>query len=173
MTWRRGTPATVKREALPQLGIAIEYPAHWVTDVAPMPYATCNTCTVVGPRQADHPYGIQLYQSTHQLGCQLTCYLNIRALAQGPTYTVDAGGSTAFRQEFERQQPLDGDPDRTSYREILTVVPLVPIDGLTAEADVPAVFIDAFYRYGDLSAEAQTREALAHLLASLDLSVPP
>jgi hypothetical protein len=173
MTWRSGASAMVKREPLPQLGIAIEYPAHWVTNAAPMPYATCNTCTVVGPSRAAYPYGVQLWEGTHQLGCQLTCYLNIRALAQEATHTIDANGHLAVRQEFERQRPLDGDADRTSYREILTVVPLVPIDGLPAEAEVPAVFIDAFYRYGDPAAEAQTREALAHLIASLDLGVPP
>jgi hypothetical protein len=63
---------------------------------------------------------------------------------------------------------VNEDGDNTPYREILTVVPLEPTEGQPPEAEVPALFIDAFYRYGDATAEAQTRQALAHLVASLE-----
>jgi len=158
------------RQSFPALGVTIEYPAHWAADATAMPYATCNTCTVVGPSRADYPYGVQIWRGLHQLGCQLTCYINIRALPQEATRTIDANGHVAFQQEFERQRPLglvNEDGDNTSYREIVTVVTLAPIDGLAPEAEVPALFIDAFYRYGDAAAEAETRDALARLVGTL------
>jgi len=172
MVWRSGATPTLKRQSFPELGAAIEYPTDWTTDAAPMPYASCVPCTVFGPSQPDYPYGIQVWKGAHQLGCQLTCYVNIRALPQGPTYSIDANGHVAFRQEFERQRPLglaQEDGDSASYREILTVVPLDPIDGQSHEAELPALFIEAFYRYGDGAAEAQTREAMANLLTSLEI----
>jgi hypothetical protein len=167
--WEQFDTRTTRREHFPELGVTIEYTADWVTNVAPMPYATCTTCTVIGPSQSDFPYGIQFFRGEHQLGCQLTCYLNIRALAQEATHTIDVNGHVGFRQEFERQRPLDGENDRTSYREILTVLPLAPIVGLAPEAKVPALFIDGFYRYGDAPGEAQTREALARVLSNLEI----
>ena len=162
--------SSTKRELLSSLGVTVEYPERWATGTAPMPYASCNTCTVIGPVGAEYPYGVQFWEGAHQLGCQLTCYLNIRALPQGPTIAVDANGRVAFQQEFERQRPLglvNEDGDRTSYREILTVVPLEPIVGLAPEAEVAALFIDAFYRYGDTTGEVQTREALALVLGTI------
>jgi hypothetical protein len=169
----RSTPPLAKRQFFPELGVAIEYPANWGTNASPMPYATCNVCTVIGPSQPDHPYGVQFWKTVHQVGCQLTCYyLTIRTLPHGSTYAIDANGHVALRQEFERQRPLglvNEDGDNTTYREILTVVPLAPIEGLPPEAEVPALLIDAFYRYGDTIAEAQTSEALANLLASLEI----
>ncbi len=166
---------TTKREAIPSLGVTIEYPASWAMGAASMPYASCNTCIVIGPAAA-HPYGVQLWESVHELGCELTCYLNIRALAQGPTTTVDANGRDALQQDFERQRPLgpaNDDGDYTSYREILTVVPLVPIESGVPGTEVRALFIDAFYRYGDTDGEVETRKALALLLGTLVTASPP
>lgn len=153
--------------------IAADFPVGWSPGAWPMPYATCTTCAVIGPGPPAAPHGVQFWRGVHQVGCELTCYLNIRALAQGPTERVDADGRVAFRQEFERQRPLglvNEDGDSTSYREILTVVPLSPVEGLPPEAYVPAIFIDAFYRYGDAAGEVETRWALARLLATLELT---
>lgn len=175
IVWRADAPdasAASPPRMFRGLGATFEYPAGWVTGATAMPYASCRPCSVLGPASVTHPYGIQLWKGEHQAGCQLTCYLNIRALAQEATHEVDANGRVALRQEFERQRPLglvNTDGDNTSYREILTVVPLAPIDGLPPEAFVPALFIDAYYRYGDAAAESAVRAALTQLLATLAL----
>lgn len=176
ITWRGRDPKTMRQEEFTGLSISAGVPREWTMNAAPIPYATCNDCTVIGPSQAQYPYGIQMWKGTHQVGCQLTCYLNIRALAQDPTRTIDANGHVALRQEFERQRPLgmvNEDGDTTPYREILMVLPLEPIEGLPPEAEVAAVFIDGFYRYGDDAGEQAVRAALAYFIDSLRIVTKP
>ncbi len=165
-------PPTLRRLSFPEFSISIELPREWTTNAAPMPYASCANCTSIGPAPTPYPYGIQFWKGTHQVGCDPCYHLTIRTLPRGPTLSIDANGHVAFQQEYERQGPLglvNTDGDTTLYREILTVVPLEPIGGLPGEAEVPAVFIDAFYRYGDQHGERETRAALADLLASIEI----
>ena len=172
MTWRGSAPAAFREESFPELSVAFEYPARWATGAEPMPYASCVTCTVVGPRRADYPYGIQFWKGTHEVGCEPCYQLTIRTLPQGPTQSIDANGHVAFQQEYERQRPLglvNEDGDATPYREILTVVPLELIEGLPEGTEVQAVLIDAFFRYGDETGERDVRAALANLLASVEI----
>ena len=152
--------------------ISVALPTAWSFGAPSMPYATCLPCTVAGPLDATHPYGIQFWRGEHQVGCQLSCYITIRAgpLSQNVSHTINVNGRLALQQEFERQRPLglvNEDGDNTSYREILTVVPLATVDGLPPETFVPAIFIEAFFRYCDAAAERDARAALNAVLQAL------
>jgi len=142
------------------LGIEFKYPSSWVEGTRPSPYVSCFGCTVVGPAEAAHPYGIQLFRESLSKGCGVTCYVGNRALPEGEERSLTVGGRDASQVEIERQAPLglvSQTDDDTPYREKWTLIPL----------EDRALFLVAFYRSGDTTAEVETESAYDGLLASL------
>jgi hypothetical protein len=142
------------------LGIEFEYPGSWIQGAAPSPYVSCFDCTVFGPAEAPHPYGVELFTQHLAEGCGPTCYVGNRALPIGPEQSLTLAGREVMQLEIERQAPLglvNETGDDTPYREIWTLIPLGD----------QALFLLAFYRDGDTAAEEETLSAYEGLLESL------
>lgn len=155
-----------------ELGIEFEYPAFWVEGAEPMPYASCLGCAVFGPRDAPHPYGVQLITLDVDLagpecgnrfgGCPVTALTGgIRVLPQGEESRFLLAGHSATRQEFVRQPPLGltNETGETSvYRETWTVVQL----------NERGLALISFYRDDqDFRARAVAQAGYANVLDSL------
>ena len=156
------SPKVFKNDAL---GVELQYPSNWSEGAPPMPYATCYTCTVVGPKDLQYPYGIEIFDEPLDPRCTPTCYNTIRALPQGSAETIRVAGQTSTRVEFERQAPLglvNDTGETTPYREIWTLLPWRN----------RAILIVAFFRYGDADGEARVRTAYASMLATA-AALPP
>ncbi len=143
-------PSQINRNAA--LGIELQYPSNWSEGAPPTPYASCLSCTVVGPKDVPFPYGIEIFDEALDAGCAPTCYVGNGSLPQAPADDILVAGYGARRQEFERVPPLgvrNQTGESTSYREIWTVV----------RVNDRALLIVGFFRYGDAAAEARVRSA--------------
>ncbi|MEX2247548.1 MAG: helix-turn-helix transcriptional regulator [Dehalococcoidia bacterium] len=148
------------------LGIELSYPSNWRAGAAPMPYATCITCTVLGPADVRYPHGIQIFELALDAGCRTTfCWSANRALPLGEPEAQTVAERPAFRVEFERQAPLGlvaETGDDTPYREIMTQIHLAG----------RAIYIVGFYRQGESVDETYVRRAYDAVLSSLALTPP-
>jgi DNA-binding CsgD family transcriptional regulator len=150
----------------PRLGITFEHPFNWHEGAAPMPYASCVGCLVLGPEQVQYPYGVSIFESQPSPGCTAACYCSIRCISPtGPISPSDAidvkvGGLPATQIELRRQPPLDGSGETALYAEIWTVLQL----------DKRALVIIGFFREGDPAAETYVRRAYPELLRSIVLA---
>ena len=148
------------------LGIQFRYPDSWVDGATPMPYASCFGCRAVGPASSTYPYGVMVFVEGLALGVPVSGYVGNNALPQGEQRTLIVGGQRAGQVEIERNAPLGlayQTGDYTPYRETWT---LVPVGG-------QALFVVAFYRYGDEAAKAETESAYEQILASFSVLKAP
>jgi len=142
------------------LGIEFEYPASWVETAMPSPYVSCSGCITLGLAGAAHPYGVQLFTESLDKGCGATCYVGNRALPRGEERSLVVAGRDATQVEIERQAPLglvSQTGDDTPYSEVWTLIPM----------NDRALFVVAFYRFGDTAAEVEIESAYNDMLASL------
>ena len=147
------------------LGLEMPYPFNWPEGAPAMPYATCNACAVLGPKDVHYPYGIQLYTQALSPGCDPSCAMGNNAVSRTAAQTLFVDGHQASQQEFERQTPLgvtNETGETTPYREIVTVISL---------AD-QSLIVDGFYRYGDVDGERYVRRAYANALGGMKLPPP-
>lgn len=155
-------PTTYRDNAL---GLEIAYPFNWSEGAPPIPYASCGSCAVLGPKAGQYPYGMQIFTTDLSPGCAPACFSGNRSLPKASPQTLFVAAHEAQQQEFERQPPqgLTYDTgDYTLYREIWTVIPL---------AD-RTLIVTGFFRYGDVDGERSVRRAYANALATMKLPPP-
>ena len=158
--------------SIPSLGLTVQYPPGWDGGAAPMPYASCVSCSVLGPASAEHPYGVEIFDmpvNYDALGCCSYGYVGNNTIgidggpvggSPGSTRMVRVAGIDAQQVEFRRNAALGlaaETGDYTPYREIWTALPW---NGGT-------LFITAFFRDGDTAAEQETRAAYDLALTTL------
>ena len=145
-----------------ELGIGFRYPGSWMEGAQPKPFRPCSGCTILGPAQPPHPYGIRLFVGTLPAeACGPGCYVpSIGHAQEGPERALTVARREARQVRIIVTPPVGlanetGEP--TPYHETWTLIPL----------DRQALFLVAFYRDGDLVAEQETLSAYEALLASL------
>jgi hypothetical protein len=131
-----------------------------------MPYATCSACTVVGPKELQYPYGIEIFTQPGGVGvCPLVCYGANNAIERGVPEAVTVAGYPSGRNEYEHVPPLgltNETGETTPFREIVTVVHVSDQD----------LVIIGFFRYGDAAGEARVRAAYDLMLKTATAPAP-
>ena len=153
------------------LGIEFEIPELWDPGAAPMPYATCFDCFIVGPPDASPPYGIHISKITTDLrgpqcgnefgGCPIMGFFGIRGLGDGDEIRLTVAGLDAAQQRMFRQPPLglvNETGESRLYHEIATGIDTPIGDDL---------FITGFYREDDELGELAVEAAYDAVLESL------
>jgi DNA-binding CsgD family transcriptional regulator len=157
-----------------ELGMTFAYPAEWVRDPAPHPYASCATCRLFGPREATYPYGVQVFHydglSEEELACPISCSVGNRAVAPGGVLTlsqtgaverhIEVAGMDAEQLDIGRQVPLgmlNESWHDTPYDETWTHV----------RHEGRKIFIVSYSRLGDEEGKRATSDALKLMLSTL------
>ncbi len=144
----------------------LKYPGAWVDFAPDLPFRPCSACTILGPAQAEYPYGIRLISEPLEPGCKPSCYDGAGRVEAGDLTHLTVAGQDASQMPMLHYPP-PGLPDQTGagtpYREIWTLVPL----------SAKALMIQAFYRDGDAVGERQTRAGYDVVLKSLTIGPSP
>ncbi|MCH8026147.1 MAG: PD40 domain-containing protein [Chloroflexi bacterium] len=146
------------------IGLEFAYPSSWIEGAADSPVRPCSECLVFGPAQAAQPYGIRWFFRNYPEGCPSpACVMGNGRRQLSEPRTFDVYGHEASQIDVMAGLPLGLREEMGGffeYREVWTAIRL---------EDESATFFVAFYRDGDMAAEAETLAAYDALLASLGL----
>ena len=164
--------AETKLHRSDDLRIEFLVPTSWEAGAAPMPYASCFDCLIIGPSEATPPRGITLLEVTtdfsgpscgSQFNCPIMAFFGIRGLPVGVEEPLTVDGFPAKRQRVLRQPPLglvNVTGDTRLYIEIAT-----GIDTLSG----PDLLVIGFFRQDDAVGKREVEAAYVALLESLEI----